>query len=231
MPVDDVLVLTYGLLLGARHALEPDHLAAVSTMAAHGRSRGEVLRVAVAWGAGHATVVAAAGVLLAASGRSLPGWLAARADVAAGAVMILLGALTLARARRERLHVHTHAHAPGMVHTHFHVHRHGPGHAHPTAPRWMHAPLAAYLVGSLHGLAGSGAAVAAVAVAAPSPRAAASLGLFATGSLAGMVAVGALALWPALRASSRAAGARRLVQQAAGAASLAAGLLLVGGGR
>lgn len=79
----------YGLLLGARHALEPDHLAAVSTLAAHGSSRTQVLSVAAAWGGGHATAVTVAGILLSAA--RLPIWLAGRAELLAGFALVALG--------------------------------------------------------------------------------------------------------------------------------------------
>ena len=64
MPAGSLILLAfYGALLGARHALEPDHLATVSTMAAHGRSRVHVLGVSAAWGAGHASLIAAGSLI------------------------------------------------------------------------------------------------------------------------------------------------------------------------
>ncbi len=220
----------YGALLGARHALEPDHLATVSTMAAHGRSRAHVLRVAAAWGAGHATLLIVIGLLLTVLQWGAPSWLAGRVDQLVGLVMIVMGAQTIWRARRDGLHVHIHSHDPGTEHAHFHLHRHGVGHTHPEEPHWMSRPSSAYVVGSLHGLAGSGAAAAAAVLVAPSTKAAVLyLLLFAAGSLVAMLAVAALALWPVIWASSGTAGARRLVQSLAGAASLVVGLLLVHG--
>ncbi len=226
-----VLLAFYGALLGARHALEPDHLATVSTMAAHGRSRAHVLRVAAAWGAGHATLLIAIGLLLTLLQWGAPSWLAGRIDQLVGLVMVVMGAQTLWKARRDRLHAHPHTHDdPGTVHTHFHLHRHGAAHTHPEEPNWMSRPSAAYAVGSLHGLAGSGAAAAAAVLVAPSTKAAILyLLLFAAGSLVAMLAVAVLALWPVIWASSGTAGARRFVQGMAGAASLIVGLLLVHG--
>jgi hypothetical protein len=231
MPERSLLLLAlYGVLLGARHALEPDHLAAVSTMAAHGRSRPAVLRVAAAWGAGHATLVAGLGLLLTLLRLEMPDWLAGRLDQVVGVVMIVLGAQTIWRARRERLHVHVHTHEAGATHAHFHVHRQGADHVHPAEPHWMRRPATAYAVGSLHGLAGSGAAAAAAALIAPGTNAAVLYLLcFAAGSMAGMLAVGALGLWPIFWAASSTAAARRFVQGLAGAASVIVGFLLANG--
>src|SRR5256712_14037121 len=91
-----LLVAIYGTLLGARHALEPDHLAAVSTMAAHGRSRADVLRVSAAWGAGHASLIAIVGILLTLFRWEIPPYLSGRADALVGLALVIVGAWTLA---------------------------------------------------------------------------------------------------------------------------------------
>lgn len=223
-----ILVAVYGILLGARHALEPDHLAAVSTMAAHGRSRADVLRVSAAWGAGHASLIAIAGILLTLLGWEIPQYLAGRADTLVGLALVVVGTWTLAGARRDRIHVHPHVHGAQAPHVHFHVHPRGAAHdVHPQAPDWLRRPATAYAVGTLHGLAGSGAAVALAVLVAPSQTAAVVYLLsFGVGSLLGMVAVGAFAFWPIVRASSRAFRARQLVKGLAGMTSVIIGLLL-----
>jgi len=217
----------YGLLLGARHALEPDHLAAVSTLAAHGSSRAEVFRVAAAWGGGHATAVTVAGLLLSAA--RLPVWLVDRAELVAGLTLVALGLWTVFGVRRGGLHVHVHAHEAIPPHAHFHVHRAAGGHdPHLVPASPIRRPLGAYAVGTLHGLAGSGTAAALAALAAPT-RTAAMLYLvcFGIGSLLGMAAVGILAIWPLIRLSTYLPRARSWFQNAAGLGSVAAGLLLI----
>lgn len=222
------LVASYGALLGARHALEPDHLAAVSTMAAHGSSRSDVLRVSAAWGAGHASLILLAGILLAALGVKIPPSLAGRADTVVGLALVALGTWTLLSLRRDHIHLHPHAHEAQPTHLHFHIHPHHAGHAtHPQPPAWLRRPLTAYAMGTLHGTAGSGAAVALAVLVAPS-RLAAIIYLvsFGLGSLVGMVAVGVFAMWPIIRISSRARIARQLVQGMAGMTSVIVGVLL-----
>ena len=207
-----LLVAIYGTLLGARHALEPDHLAAVSTMAAHGRSRADVLRVSGAWGAGHASLIVIAGTLITLLGWEIPRNFAGRADTLVGLALVVVGAWTLAGVRRDRIHLHPHS-AEHSVH--------------PQPPDWLRRPAAAYAVGTLHGMAGSGAAAALAVLVAPSRTTAVVYLLsFGLGSLLGMAAVGALAFWPIIRASSRAVRARQVVKGLAGMTSVIIGLLL-----
>lgn len=235
-----ILFLLYGLLLGARHALEPDHLAAVSTMAAHGRSRRQILTLATAWGAGHATLIAVIGTLLIVLPWQAPAWLETRAEALVGLLMVAMGCYVLWNLRRGALHAHRHRHAGKTEHVHFHLHDDAsairkPGHyqdshGHPSQPSWMSHPLAAYLVGSVHGLAGSGAAIALAVAAAPSTQSAVFyLLLFAFGSVAGMAAAGLLALWPIVLLSSKSLRSQRMIQRLAGSASLAIGLVLIYG--
>ena len=223
-----LLVAIYGTLLGARHALEPDHLAAVSTMAAHGRSRADVLRVSGAWGAGHASLIVIAGTLITLLGWEIPRNFGGRADTLVGLALVVVGAWTLASVRRDRIHVHPHVHGTEPPHAHFHLHPHGAEHTvHPQPPDWLRRPAAAYAVGTLHGMAGSGAAAALAVLVAPSRTTAVVYLLsFGLGSLLGMVAVGALAFWPIIRASSRAVLARQVVKGLAGMTSVIIGLLL-----
>lgn len=223
-----ILIALYGALLGARHALEPDHLAAVSTMAAHGRSRADVLRISAAWGAGHASLIAFAGILATLLGWEIPQRLAGHADEVVGLALIVVGGWTLAGVRRERIHVHLHAHEGEPPHVHVHIHPRRADHEmHPEPPTWLRTPRTAFAVGTLHGMAGSGAAVALAVLAAPS-RTAATLYLlsFALGSLVGMLGIGAFAFWPIIRASSGALRARQLVRGVAGMTSLVIGVLL-----
>jgi cytochrome c biogenesis protein CcdA len=226
-----ILIALYGALLGARHALEPDHLAAVSTMAAHGSSRADVLGVSAAWGGGHASLILLAGILLTVLGWEIPPHLAGRADTLVGLALMVVGGWTLNSVRRDRIHGHPHAHGTQPAHWHFHTHPDQTGHeTHPQPPAWLRRPLTAYAVGTLHGLAGSGAAVALAVLVAPS-RGVAVVYLFSfgLGSMIGMMAVGAFAMWPIIRTSSRAPRARRLVQGLAGLTSVLVGLLLFAG--
>ncbi len=184
-----------GLALGMRHALEPDHLAAVSTLASaeHGGMRAG-LRLGVFWGLGHSLSLLAVGGTLALLGAQMPAQLGVFFELAVAAMIVTLGlrammkALKEGRAGNEHMHVHgalTHTHTAPSEHLHL--------------SRWTLAtrPL---LIGLMHGLAGSGALTALVL--AELPTAAERLSyivLFGSGSVVGMSLLTGLAGVPMMK--------------------------------
>jgi high-affinity nickel permease len=142
------------VLLGLRHATDPDHLVAVSTMVASDERRGplDAARLGGAWGIGHALTMFACGVPLVLWDAHLPDSLQRLTEAAIGAVIVLLALRLLLRWRRGAFHLHAHDH-DGARHAHVHSHARAPVHRHPhPAPR---SPLTAFLVGLLHGMGGS----------------------------------------------------------------------------
>jgi hypothetical protein len=150
-----LLGLLWGLAQGMRHALEPDHLAAVSTLVADRRSARSAARYAVAWGVGHALVLLAFGGALLLLRGQVPERLGAGFEMLVAVMLVVLGIRGLRSAfvppeGDPVEHVHAagvHAHAGFADHLHV-----GPL---TLAPR----PL---VVGCVHGLAGSGALAALV---------------------------------------------------------------------
>src|SRR5260370_28041601 len=188
-----ISLLLLGLLLGMRHALEADHLAAVASLATRSKgTRGRVLQGAV-WGLGHTlTLLAVGGVCLllrAASSERV----AAALEGAVGVMLLLLGADVLRRMRRRRVHLHVHRHADGTVH--LHAHRHAPAEAHdPDHHQHAHEgfPLRALLVGMVHGLAGSAALLLLTLTTLSSAwLGVAYIAVFGIGSIAGMAGLAA----------------------------------------
>jgi ABC-type nickel/cobalt efflux system permease component RcnA len=213
------------LLLGFRHAFEPDHLAAVSTLATRqGRLR-EAARLGVVWGLGHTASVAAVALLVIGAGLRLPPRLWPAADFAVGVLLAVLGAGVLWRYARGRWHMHRHAHG-GAVPPHLHLHSHaeGAGHAHGHEPWDLRRSLG---FGVLHGLAGSGAIVVLLIATVPTRAAQlAYLGAFGAGTIAGMLTV-SVALGAVVRyASARGARWASALHLSSAAASLAVGVLL-----
>src|SRR5919201_1221757 len=104
-------VLILGFLLGMRHALEADHLAAVASMSAGTRDRFSVMLRGATWGAGHTVALLAAGALSFAFGVAIPA--GAWAERAVGVMLVILGVSVLIRLRRQRVHVHVHRHDDG----------------------------------------------------------------------------------------------------------------------
>jgi hypothetical protein len=166
-----------GMLFGLRHALDPDHLAAVATLVDDRRGA----LVGVFWGTGHALALLVVGMTLAAMQAQMPPELADGFELAVAAMLLVLGA----RAVRHAL-----VSADGAGHAHRHggrTHVHGGPDEHVHVARWTFAarPL---LVGLIHGLAGSGALTALVLAELPDlPARLAYTVLFGLGTIGGMV--------------------------------------------
>jgi len=148
-------VLGVGALLGFQHAFEPDHLAAVSTLATRTPRLGAALRLGLAWALGHTASVGVVALAIIALNLRLPEALAPAAETLVALLLMTLGAAVIARYARGRwhLHAHTHAEAPGP-HLHLHSHAHDSLHQHAHARADTRRSLG---FGLLHGLAGSAA--------------------------------------------------------------------------
>lgn len=220
-------VAAIGLLLGFRHAFEPDHLAAVSTLATRSPRLSAAARLGVAWALGHTASVGVVALAIMVFGLHLPETLWPAADLLVALLLVALGAGVIARYARGRWHLHAHRHDDGSgTHLHLHSHARDETHAHAHARGDARRSLG---FGLLHGLAGS-AAVLLLLVATAATRGA-QLGLFAAfglGTLAGMLLV-TVALAAAVRAASQ-RGARwaTVLHVGAAVASVAVGLVLAG---
>jgi ABC-type nickel/cobalt efflux system permease component RcnA len=143
------VIFATGLLLGLLHALEPDHVAAVTTFAVRRPNRRAAVGFGLRWALGHGGMVLLVGTGLLLLGLQFPPAAGTWLERLVGLVLVGLGAWTVASARR--LHVHAHTHPDGVTHTHLHSHAHGAAHAHGHG---------ATLVGALHGLAGTAPVIA-----------------------------------------------------------------------
>jgi cytochrome c biogenesis protein CcdA len=191
-------ILGLGFLLGMQHALEADHIAAVSSIAARRTHIGDIVRHGLTWGLGHTLtlfVFAGAAILL---GHAIPEQFARPIETAVGIMLVGLGAHVLWRLWRDRVHFHRHGHGDGTVHIHAHSHA-GETVAHARAPhahahgfRWR-----TLLVGLMHGMAGSAALlVLAVSQAANPAVGLGYVALFGIGSMVGMGALSTLIAVP-----------------------------------
>jgi hypothetical protein len=188
-----------GLGLGARHALEPDHLAAVSVLAADRPGARRGLLIGALWGAGHTFSLLACGLTVAIAAAEIPAPLADVFELGVAAMLIALGARAVLRGRPAQ---HVHVHAPSRL-----------------------PALRPVLVGAVHGLAGSGALVALTTAALPTTASrVAFMALFGCGSIGAMCAISGLAGWPLARLARRRAIATFLYA-AAGLFSVGLGVL------
>jgi ABC-type nickel/cobalt efflux system permease component RcnA len=236
--MDQVLLgaIGLGLVLGMRHALDADHVAAVSTIVSEQRGiRGSAL-VGGFWGLGHALALLLAGGGLLAWRLQVTERVAALLEAGVAVMLVLLGILAIRRAARGlRLHAHRHTH-DGREHVHVHAHHEADAHAQDAhaqdAHRHGHAlgvGLRPLVVGMVHGLAGGAAPALLVMGAAPSFMAGlAYLAALAAGSALGMVLLSALMSLPLHLLAARYQLLQLRVQLLAGACSLAIGLLLFG---
>jgi high-affinity nickel permease len=218
-------ILGLGFLLGMQHALEADHIAAVSSIAARRSRIGDIVKHGLTWGLGHTLtlfVFAGATILL---GRAIPETVAKPIEGAVGIMLMALGSHVLWRLWRDRVHFHRHGHADGTVH--FHAHSHlgdtvphaRAAHAHEHGFRWR-----TLLVGLMHGMAGSAALLVLAVTQASSP--AAGLGyvaLFGVGSMIGMAALSAVIAVPLVVSARFLTAANQALQGAVGIVTTAIG--------
>lgn len=198
MPLLDVATgSTLGALLGMRHALEPDHLAAVSTLVTEHRGSARAAFLGLCWGLGHTLALVVVGVVLVLLRAEMPPKVADLFEFGVALMLIGLGVRAMARAARQG------SAGPDAFH-----HHGGLGHQHPATPQHVHVghltlarrPL---LVGIVHGLAGSGALTALVLATLPSAAARITyMTLFGLGSSVGMAALSGLLGWPLARIGS-----------------------------
>jgi cytochrome c biogenesis protein CcdA len=151
------VVLVVSLLLGLRHASDPDHLAAVTTLVASEKRKSirKATFMGFSWGLGHSTTLVLIGLPLVLLGRYLPEPLKQTAEVAIGIIILVLAVRLLLKWRRGDYHVHEHSPGEERPHCHLHSHAHSSEYSHPHAER-MRTPLSAYGVGFVHGIGGSG---------------------------------------------------------------------------
>src|SRR5712692_12117159 len=148
------LVVAVSIVLGLRHATDPDHLAAVTTLVASGRERTARAsgRLGFTWGLGHATSLFTFGLPIVLFKTYLPESVQQGAETTIGFVIVALAVWLLVRWRRGLFHLHVHEHDE-RVHAHAHTHATRSRHAHAYSPR-TRSPLQAYAIGLVHGIGG-----------------------------------------------------------------------------
>ena len=157
------LIIMAGLMIGLIHAFEPDHISAVSTQLLIKNKNGSKklalkqlsiissLRGAV-WGMGHTSSIILIGLIIAGLSLNIHSDFFLGAELIVGFMLIVLGILTISNKKIfKQKHIHPHNHSNGISHTHFHNHEqdHKQNHTHK-----------AFLIGGIHGIAGSGSLVA-----------------------------------------------------------------------
>lgn len=247
-------ILVLGLLLGISHAFDADHLVAVTTIVSQYRNPLRAVWIGVSWGLGHTTTLFLTGGILLLLNVHIPERLALFFEFMVGIMLILLGIQTLLSFRRRKVHIHEHRHSDDEpeLHQHFHIHEATPDHTH-SHSRWVslrkilmadiipgeHSAastrgvltpffrLKSYVVGTVHGLAGSAALMLLVLANARSAWAGVSyLLVFGLGTV---VSMGLISIFISLpfSISGRMPRLNRVIQTAAGTFSIVFGLGLM----
>lgn len=202
-----LLALPLGFLVGMSHALEADHLAAVTTLARARDGWRRLMFRGAFWGVGHSISLLIMSCAVIFLGITISASVEAALEAAVGLMIAALGAHVIWRLRREHIHIHAHEHG-GRRHLHFHRHARGePGHdhshAHAHAHDHAHGQTAlsgsgmVLSVGLVHGLAGSAGFIVLLSATADTVTQALSyLAAFAAGSIFGMGALTAILSLP-----------------------------------
>lgn len=184
-----IAALGVAFLLGLRHATDPDHLVAVTSLvASEDSNHRDAARLGAWWGLGHAAMLLAVGFPLIALKSELPAWLESGAEKAVGIVILALATRVIWKWARGEYRHGGHGHG-GVRHRHL---RSGDPHGHGSA----RTPAQAFGIGVVHGLAGTGAVVLLLIAALPSQvEAAAALAVFAPMSIVSMAACTTAFAW------------------------------------
>jgi high-affinity nickel permease len=241
-------IVALGFFLGMRHATDPDHVIAVTTIVSRQRSIGHAALIGVLWGLGHTITILVVGTAIVLFGLVIPPRIGLTMEMSVGLMLILLGILNLSGIMRWITETvtplqsgqHTHPHGHGDY-AHSHVHGHGPGehgHAENATPvGWMDRTLGRVgiyqivrplAVGIVHGLAGSAAVALLVLTTIRVPSwAVLYLLVFGIGTVAGMMLITAAIAIPFTFSENRFARLNRGMGLVSGLVSLAFGLFIV----
>lgn len=216
--------LGFGFLLGLKHACDPDHVVAVSTLVSRkGRGAAAWLLGAV-WGLGHTATVIVVGAAIALLKLQVSARVGLSFEFCVGVVLVVLGVLNTTGLLPSGVTVHSHGHEHAHVHT-------------PEGAGWLSALLKNHgrtqvlrsaFVGVVHGLAGSAAVALLASAAMPAPREAVLyLAVFGAGTVAGMLVLSAAMERSMSFVASWWTHGDRALSVAAGLLSLAFGALIV----
>lgn len=223
------LVLTLGLAIGLQHAFEPDHIAAVTTQMSRQKNKSHSVKelikkgtikssfIGALWGAGHTTTLALVGLSVFVLSVNIPDIFFISSEFVVGAMLIFLAITTLYNKKLFKIkHMHVHTHEDGTIHTHPHDHSSDHKHGHKS-----------YLIGCIHGLAGSGALLVLVAGTLGSIQEMLSFILiFGIGSIIGMTLISSLIGIP-FALSNKAVSLEKMLRYIVGSVSFLIGVSIV----
>lgn len=234
-------VILLGFVLGMRHATDPDHVVAVTTIVSRQKSVRYAALIGIFWGLGHTITIFGVGSAIILFKLVIPARLGLSMELSVGLMLILLGVLNLSGVMRWITETFTPPH--GMAHSHTHAQTNpesSPDASHPIdSKHWgpvrdtfgrlgVYQVLRPLAVGIVHGLAGSAAVALLVMTTIRVPlEATAYLLVFGLGTIAGMMLITAAIALPFTWSQTRFALLNRSLATASGLVSLCFGLFVV----
>ena len=237
--------LALGIALGLKHSLDPDHVIAVSTIVTEYRNPLRSFWVGVSWGLGHTTTLLLIGVVIILLRLTIPDRLALLMEFMVGIMLVGMGAQVIYSFRKKKVHQHGHGHAD-ETHRHYHAHDPGPAtavqapveqHTAVQAPAEHHSAIEigkpflrtkSYLVGTVHGVAGSAALTLLVLTSIESAIAGLTyILLFGLGSVLGMGVMTIFVGLPFAVTANRMPRMNDVISVAVGIVSIAFGVLIM----
>jgi len=223
--------LVLGILLGSKHSLDPDHVVAVSTIVSEYKNPLRSFWVGISWGLGHTTTLLIIGIVIIALRLTIPERMALLFEFAVGVMLVGLGIQVIYSFRKKKVHQHAHGHEE-EAHHHFHSHSKSPEHVpehhdtHGIGKPFLRRK--SYLIGLVHGLAGSAALTLLVLASIESPIAAlAYIALFGVGSVLSMGIMTVIISLPFAISADRLPNLNRTIQFAVGSLSILFGGFLM----
>ncbi|MEK6618018.1 MAG: sulfite exporter TauE/SafE family protein [Nitrospirota bacterium] len=222
--IEFLTVLGLGFLLGARHALDADHVAAVSTILSDRPNLRASGFIGFCWGFGHTAVLLLVGIAVIVLKITIPERVAVALEFGVGVMLVALGVSLVVTIFRERWHLHTHRH-DGETHVHLHRHSQRSDHTH---GHWLRLSLKPFAVGMMHGLAGSAALMLMVLSTVRTVwEGVAYILVFGLGSIVGMMLLGVVISLPIVLSASFGRRAQEVVQGLASLGSIGLGLTMM----
>jgi ABC-type nickel/cobalt efflux system permease component RcnA len=157
MMTSTLTILFFGFMLGLKHAVEADHIAAVSTIVTDRRSLWGSAIVGGVWGLGHTIALLAVGILVLLLDFQVSERVETLLEMGVGVMLVFLGlGVFLKIIRGGKLHLHQHEHGGRPhIHPHLHEHSHGDEDAEPQTHHGLSLSPRPLIIGLIHGLAGS----------------------------------------------------------------------------
>jgi len=227
-------LLFLGFLIGMRHALEADHVAAVASLATKTTSVKSAIKQGAVWGLGHTITLFLFSSIVIMTDSIIPETFANGLEFVVGIMLVFLGGDVIRRLIRDKIHFHSHQHDGEG--THFHAHKHtskldsNKPHA-TSAHKHEHNtdfPIRALYVGMMHGMAGSAALIILTLQSVTSV----TTGLlyiliFGIGSIIGMAALSVIIVIPLRRSAKGLTWINNGLQGVIGIATIALGSILI----